>query len=84
MVISWGQSFSLLLHCTFTTEYYKKGRLNEQENKFAMDSDEENSDDSDNDNEEDEEEEENESEDDDLLPIEKANKKLKKLQEKQK
>ncbi len=25
-----GQSFSLLLHCTFTTEYYKKGRLNEQ------------------------------------------------------
>ena len=30
MVISWGQSFSLLLHCTFTTEYYKKGRSHEQ------------------------------------------------------
>ena len=38
MVISWGQSFSLLLHCTITTEYYKKGRLNEQENKI-LDSD---------------------------------------------
>lgn len=38
MVISWGQSISLQLHCTFTTEYYKKGRLNEQENKI-LDSD---------------------------------------------
>lgn len=37
-MISWGQSVSLLLHCTFTTEYYKKGRLNEQENKI-LDSD---------------------------------------------
>jgi len=26
----WGRSVSIQLHCTFTTEYYEKGRLHEQ------------------------------------------------------